>query len=66
MCRVEAEVPASVDAVWRIVSDATRTGEWSHECHSVHWLDGGTSAVPGPRSGVATRLSGGGGRAPTK
>ena len=29
--------------------DVTRTGEWSHECVSVTWLDGATSAVPGAR-----------------
>lgn len=40
---------APVEAVWRVVSDVTRTGEWSHECHSVHWLGGATSAVPGAR-----------------
>jgi len=49
ICRVEADVAAPVDAVWRVVSDVTRTGEWSHECHSVQWIDGGTSAVPGAR-----------------
>ena len=52
-CRVEAEVAAPVDAVWRVVSDVTRTGEWSHECHSVHWLDGATSAVPAGAPPVA-------------
>ena len=48
-CRVQAEVTVPVDAVWRVVSDVTRTGEWSHECHTVRWLDGATSAVPGAR-----------------
>ena len=48
-CQVQAEVAAPIDAVWRVVSDVTRTGEWSHECHSVHWLGGATSAVPGAR-----------------
>lgn len=48
-CRVEAEVAATVDAVWAVVSDVTRTGEWSHECRSVHWVGGATKAVPGAR-----------------
>ena len=48
-CRVEAEVAAPAEAVWRVVADPTRTGEWSHECHRVEWLDGATSAVRGAR-----------------
>ena len=48
-CRVEADVAAPADAVWRVVSDVTRTGEWSHECHSVRWIGGATSAAPGAR-----------------
>jgi hypothetical protein len=47
--RVEAEVAAPIEAVWRVVADVTRTGEWSHECHRVTWVDGATSAVPGAR-----------------
>jgi hypothetical protein len=48
-CRVEAAVSAPVEAVWHVVADVTRTGEWSHECHSVEWLDGATVAAPGAR-----------------
>jgi hypothetical protein len=44
---VVAEAPA--EAVWAVVSDVTRTGEWSHECDRVEWLDGFTAAVPGAR-----------------
>ena len=47
--RVEAEVAAPIEAVWRVVADVTRTGEWSHECYRVTWVDGATSAVPGAR-----------------
>lgn len=47
--RVELTVAAPVEAVWRVVSDVTRTGEWSHECHRVTWLDGASSAAPGVR-----------------
>jgi hypothetical protein len=48
-CRVESEALAPVEAVWRVVSDVTRTGEWSHECLHVEWLDGATKAMPGAR-----------------
>jgi hypothetical protein len=47
--RVEVEVGAPLEAVWRVVADVTRTGEWSHECHRVDWLDGATSAALGAR-----------------
>jgi uncharacterized protein YndB with AHSA1/START domain len=47
--RVEVTVAAPVEAVWGVVADVTRTGEWSHECHRVEWLDGATSAAPGVR-----------------
>lgn len=54
-CRVEAEVTAPVDAVWRVVSDVTRTGAWSHECREVEWLDGAIEAVVGARFRGANR-----------
>ena len=54
-CRVQKEgqtqvtVDADPDAVWDVVRDVTRVGEWSHECRGVKWLDGATEAVPGAR-----------------
>ncbi|MGI5142335.1 MULTISPECIES: SRPBCC family protein [unclassified Streptomyces] len=42
-------VDASVEAVWRVVADITRTSEWSHECHRITWLRGATTAAPGAR-----------------
>ncbi len=48
-CRVEAEVAAPVEAVWRVVSDVTRTGEWSHECHTVEWLGDAAEVAVGAR-----------------
>jgi uncharacterized protein YndB with AHSA1/START domain len=48
-CRAEVIADAPVEAVWRVVADVTRTGEWSHECLQVSWLDGATAAVPGAR-----------------
>jgi hemerythrin-like domain-containing protein len=47
--RVDEIVAASLGAVWRVVSDVTRVGEWSHECRRAEWLDGATSAEPGVR-----------------
>jgi hypothetical protein len=53
--RVQAEntvsvtVDAGIDAVWDVVRDVTRVGEWSHECTGASWLDGSTSPIPGAR-----------------
>lgn len=33
-------INASPDAVYAAISDITRMGEWSKECHSCVWLDG--------------------------
>ncbi len=46
---VEVIVDAPIEAVWRVVSDVTRVGEWSHECRRVEWLDGARTAAPGVR-----------------
>lgn len=42
-------VPATPQQVWAVLADVTRTGEWSHECHTVHWLDEATTATVGAR-----------------
>jgi hypothetical protein len=47
--RVEVVVGAPVTAVWSVVTDVTRVGEWSHECHRVEWLDDAAEAAPGTR-----------------
>ncbi len=46
---VSVVVPAPIEAVWRVLADVTRIGEWSHECRGAEWLDGATAAVPGAR-----------------
>lgn len=46
---VEAVVDAPVDAVWDVVSDPTRTGEWSHEARRHEWRAGSGRATPGAR-----------------
>ena len=33
--------------VWGVVTDVTRVGEWSHECHTAAWLPGHHSAEVG-------------------
>jgi len=36
-------------AVWVVVADVTRTGEWSHECRRVRWLGAAAGPTPGAR-----------------
>jgi uncharacterized protein YndB with AHSA1/START domain len=48
-CHAEVIVDALPESVWRVIADPTRTGEWSHECHHVTWLDGAAAATPGAR-----------------
>jgi hypothetical protein len=42
-------VDAAPDAVYDLVSDVTRMGEWSPETVHCEWLDGATKAAPGAR-----------------
>jgi uncharacterized protein YndB with AHSA1/START domain len=46
---VEVVVDAPPARVWEVVGDVTRTGEWSHECADVAYVDGSTGARPGAR-----------------
>lgn len=43
------DVDAPPEAVWAVVTDVTRTGEWSPVCHTVRWTDGSTGPAPGAR-----------------
>lgn len=45
----EVVVEALPEAVWAVLADVTRVGEWSHECRGAEWLDGATTAAPGVR-----------------
>lgn len=54
--RTAVTVAAPIDAVWKVVADVTRTGEWSHECRRVEWLDGASAAALGVRFRGANRL----------
>jgi hypothetical protein len=47
--RTEVVVAAPRDAVWAVVSDVTRVGEWSHECRGARWLGDASRAAPGAR-----------------
>lgn len=44
----EVQIAAPPEAVWDLITDVTRMGEWSPECYRCAWLDGGT----GPREGA--------------
>ena len=46
---VSGDVDADIDAVWAVVRDPTRVGEWSKECVRAEWLGDSTSAVAGAR-----------------
>jgi deazaflavin-dependent oxidoreductase (nitroreductase family) len=48
-CRAQVIAGAPIESVWRVITDVTRTGEWSHECHHVTWLGGATALAPGAR-----------------
>jgi len=43
------EVATSPEAVYQLITDVTRMGEWSPECYRCEWLDGSDAAVPGAR-----------------
>ena len=51
----EIEIDATRDVVYALVSDVTRTGEWSPECVRCRWLGGATAAVAGARYRGASR-----------
>lgn len=47
--RVERRIAASPEALYDLVTDVTRMGEWSPETIEAKWIGGATSAVPGAR-----------------
>lgn len=46
---VTVHIDAAPEAVYDLVADVTRMGEWSPECVGGEWLDGATSAAVGVR-----------------
>ena len=52
-------VSAQPDAVYALISDVTRMGEWSPETRSCEWLDGASGVRSEPRgSGHASNCCG--------
>ena len=45
---VSREIKASPEVVWAAISDVTRMGEWSPECHTCMWDEG----FDGPAAGA--------------
>ncbi len=46
---VTRDMSASPGAVWAIVTDLPRMGEWSHENEGGEWIKGATGPVPGAK-----------------
>lgn len=46
---IEVVVPAPPEAVWPVIADVTRIGEWSHECTSAKWISAPEQAKVGSR-----------------
>ena len=46
---VSRDIKAPPMAVWAAISDITRMGEWSPECHTCTWNDEATGPVVGAR-----------------
>ena len=44
---ISRDIAASPDAVYAAISDVTRMGEWSEECHACEWHDGFDGPVVG-------------------
>jgi uncharacterized protein YndB with AHSA1/START domain len=58
---VSIEINASPDAVFDLVADITRMGEWSPECYECQWTKGATKAAVGARFKAKNK----GGRGPS-
>jgi uncharacterized protein YndB with AHSA1/START domain len=43
------DIATPPQAVYDLIADVTRMGEWSPECYRCEWLDGATTAAPGAR-----------------
>ena len=46
---VTRHIAASPEAVYAAISDITRMGEWSVECHTCEWQDGSDRPVVGAK-----------------
>ncbi len=43
--KASVHIDAEPDAVYELISDITRMGEWSPECQGGDWIDGATPSV---------------------
>ena len=50
------QIAAAPEAVYDLIADVTRMGEWSPECYRCEWLDGATTAEVGARFRGYSRL----------
>jgi Polyketide cyclase / dehydrase and lipid transport len=57
MCAAEAVIDAPAEAIWTVISDVTRVGEWSGECTGCSWDGEPNAAVPGARFHGVNRRS---------
>lgn len=48
-CRAEITIDAPPGAIWSVVSDVTRVGEWSGECRACEWVPPSKEAAVGAR-----------------
>lgn len=46
-CTASVVIEAPIGAVWNVISDVRRVGEWSGECQGCAWVGGAESARPG-------------------
>lgn len=46
---VSRDIKAPPEAVWNAITDITRMGEWSPECHTCSWNDGAAGPEVGAR-----------------
>jgi uncharacterized protein YndB with AHSA1/START domain len=48
-CEASIEIAAPPAAVWNVIADVTRVGEWSGECRGCAWVGKSDSLAPGAR-----------------
>jgi uncharacterized protein YndB with AHSA1/START domain len=48
-CEASVKISASPEAIWAVISDVTRVGEWSGECRRCEWVGDARAPVPGAR-----------------
>jgi hypothetical protein len=54
-CSAETVIDAPAEAIWAVVCDVTRVGEWSGECRGCSWVGEVRVPIPGARFRGANR-----------